>query len=311
MDPLETVIFEKDTTFILMAEARRRGHEVFFLPEDGISLIEGKVFFHVTRVVPQAVSRQPFIKEQTLTLSQDDIHAVFIRPNPPMDEQYLTNTWLLDHLPRSIVVVNNPSGVRTVNEKIWTAQFKDIVPATIISAHAQDLLKFIDQHKDIIAKPTDAFGGQSVFHIEKGNTNTKVILETLTQRYNKQIILQKYIPESQNGDKRILLLNGEILGALLRLHEAGEHRNNFFAGGKPMPTTVNARDEKIIHTLRGHLQKLGLYFVGIDILGSYLIEVNVTSPTCLQEMDRLYNVKLEEKVINFVEELIKCPPDLN
>jgi len=308
MDPLETVIFEKDTTFMLMLGAHHHGHEVFFLPEDGISLIAGKVFFHVTRVIPQLESHQPFIKEGDLTLSQDDIHAVFIRPDPPMDEQYLANTWLLDHLPRSIAVINNPSGIRTVNEKIWTAQFKDIVPATIVSANKHDLLAFIDQHQDIIAKPTDAFGGQSVFHIEKGNTNTKVILETLTKRYDKPIILQKYVPESKNGDKRILLLGGEILGALLRMHEEGEHRNNFFAGGKPMPATINARDKKIIDTLRPHLQKLGLYFVGIDILGDYLIEVNVTSPTCLQEMNRLYNLKLEEKVIHFVEELIQCPP---
>jgi glutathione synthase len=162
-------------------------------------------------------------------------------------------------------------------------------------------MKFVDHHQDIIAKPTNAYGGQGVFHIEKDHTNTMVILETLSDRYRKAIILQKYIHESKNGDKRILLLNGEVLGALLRMHQAGEHRNNFFAGGKPMPTTVNARDEKIIGILKPHLLKLGLYFVGIDILGDYLIEVNVTSPTCLQEMNRLYNVKLEEKVINFVE----------
>ena len=304
MDPLEKVIFEKDTTFVLMLGAHTRGHEVFFLPENGISLIESKVFFHVTRVTPQLVADQPFIKQDTLTLSQDDIHAVFIRPDPPFDQQYLTNTWALDHLPRSIAVINNPSGIRTVNEKIWAAQFKDIVPATIVCADKHDLLAFIDKHQNIIAKPTDAFGGQGVFHIDKNDTNTPVILETLSERYSKPIILQKYIPESKNGDKRILLLGGEILGALVRMHAKEEHRNNFFAGGKPMPTNITARDEKIVGTLAPHLQKLGLYFVGIDILGDYLIEVNVTSPTCLQEMNRLYHVKLEEKVIDFVEKLI-------
>jgi len=301
MDPLETVAFEKDTTFILMLEAHRRGHEVFFLPEDGISLIEGKVFFHVTRVVPQLVAQQSFIKEKSLTLSQDDIQAVFIRPDPPMDELYFINTWLLDHLPSHIAVINRPSGIRSVNEKIWAAQFNDIVPATIISANKHDLTKFIDHHKDVIAKPTNAFGGQGVFHIEKNHTNTMVILETLSDRYHKPIILQKYIHESKNGDKRILLLNGEVLGALVRMHQEGEHRNNFFAGGKPMPAAITARDEEIVRILKPHLQALGLFFVGIDILGEYLIEVNVTSPTCLQEMNRLYNVKLQEKVIDFVE----------
>ncbi len=305
MDPLETVIFEKDTTFIIMLGAHARGHEIYYLPEDGISLVEGKVYFHVTKVIPQAITHMPFKEEHAARLSQDDIHAVFIRPDPPFDEQYLMNTWLLDLLPKHIAVINNPSGIRTVNEKVWASQFKNITPPTIISANKGELLDFIAKHKNIIAKPTNAFGGTSVFHIEKGSTNTKVILETLTERYNRAIVVQKFIHESKNGDKRILLLDGKILGCLLRMHEDGEHRNNFFAGGAPKPATINANDKKIISILKPHLQKLGLYFVGIDILGDYLIEVNVTSPTCLQEMNRLYNVKLEEKVIDFVEKLLK------
>jgi glutathione synthase len=305
MDPLENIIFEKDTTFMLMLGAHARGHEIYYLPEDGISLVEGKVYFHVTKVIPQRIVHLPFKEEFTARLSQDDIHAVFIRPDPPFDGQYLMNTWLLDHLPKHIAVINSPSGIRTVNEKVWVSQFKNITPPTIISANKKDLVDFITTYKNIIAKPTDAFGGTSVFHIEKGHTNTNVILETLTQSYNKAIVVQKYVPEAKNGDKRVLLLNGNILGAVLRMHGDGEHRNNFFAGGKPTPTTINARDKKIVSVLKPHLQKLGLYFVGIDILGDYLIEVNVTSPTCLQEMNRLYNVKLEEKVIDFVEKLIK------
>ncbi len=305
MAPLETVIFEKDTTFMIMLGAHARGHEVYYLPEDGISLIEGKVYFHVTKVIPQKNIHLPFKNEYTTRLAQDDIHAVFIRPDPPVDEQYLMNTWVLDHLPKRIAVINNPSGIRTVNEKVWVSQFKNITPPTIISANKGDLLDFIAKHKNIIAKPANAFGGQSVFHIEKGSTNTKVILETLTERYNRAIVVQKYIPESKNGDKRILLLGGNILGALLRVHEDGEHRNNFFAGGRPKPATINAKDKKIISILKPHLHKLGLYFVGIDILGDYLIEVNVTSPTCLQEINRLYNVRLEEKIIDFVEKLVK------
>jgi glutathione synthase len=288
-----------------MLGAHARGHEVYFLPEDGITLLEGKVFFHVTKVIPQAVAHMPFKKESRAHLSQDDIHAVFIRTDPPFDEHYLMNTWLLDHLPKHITVINAPWGLRTVNEKVWVSQFKDITPPTVISANQEDLMGFIAKYKNIIAKPSNGFGGQNIFHIKKGNKNTRVILETLTERYTKAIVLQKYIPESKNGDKRILLLNGNILGAVLRLHDAGDHRNNFYAGGKPMPATINARDKKITAILKPHLQKLGLYFVGIDILGDYLIEVNVTSPTCLQEMDRLYRVKLEDKVIEFVEKLQK------
>ncbi len=305
MDPLENIVYDKDTTFMLMLGAHRRGHEVYFLPKDGISLIDSKLLFHVIKVKPQAVVHEPLIEEHVAHLSQDEIHAVFIRPDPPFDAQYLMNTWLLDHLPQHIPVINNPTGVRTVNEKVWAAQFTSIVPSTIISSNKQDLLEFVTKHKNIIAKPTNAFGGQSVFHLEAGHTNVNVILETLSNLYNNAIILQAYVPESKNGDKRILLLNGEILGALLRVHGEGEHRNNFYAGGKPYPTTISARDREIVETLKPHLRQLGLHFVGIDILGDYLIEVNVTSPTCLQEMNRLYNEKLEEKVITFVESLCR------
>ncbi len=305
MDPLEKISFDTDTTFVLMLCAHGRGHETYFVPEDGISFIEGKVYFHATKVVPQSVAHMPFKEEHTVRLSQDEVHAVFIRPDPPLDEQYIMNTWLLDHLPKHIAVINSPSGIRTVNEKAWVSQFRNITPPTIISTNKSDLLSFVDKYKNIIAKPTDGYGGQGIFHIEKGNTNTKVTLETLTERYNKTIVLQKFVPESKKGDKRILLLNGNILGALIRMHEEGEHRNNFYSGGKPLPADITANDKKIVSTLKPHLQKLGLYFVGIDILGKYLIEVNVTSPTCLQEINRLYNVRLEEKILDFVEKLIK------
>lgn len=307
MDPLETINMEKDTTFIFMLEAHKRGHEVYFLPEDGISAVEGKIFFHVIKVIPQDARHlhEPFVAEQPAKLSQDDIHAVFIRPDPPFDEQYLMNTWLLDLLPKNIPVINSPSGIRTVNEKVWASQFTDITPPTIISSNEHDLINFIKKHKSVIAKPTNKFGGQSIFHIEEGHTNTRVILETVSRGYEEAIILQKYIPQAKDGDKRILLLNGEILGAVMRLHAEGEHRNNFFAGGTAAPATITKQDEHIVSVLKTHLQKLGLIFVGIDILGEYLIEVNVTSPTCLQEMNKLYNQSLQEKVIDFVEKLIK------
>jgi glutathione synthase len=306
MDPLEGVSFGTDTTFALMLGAHNRRHEVYFVPEDGISLIEGKIYFHTIKVIPQAVEHMPFEQEEhMLRLSQDDVDAVFVRPDPPLDEQYIMNTWALDQLPKRIAVVNSPSGVRTVNEKVWASQFKNITPPTIISANPGDLLAFVNKHKNVIAKPTNAYGGISVFHIEKGSTNTKVTLETLTDSYSKPIVVQKYVAEARKGDKRILLLNGEPLGAVLRVHEEGEHRNNIYAGGKALPAKITANDKKIIKVLKPHLQKLGLYFVGIDILGDYLIEVNVTSPTCLQEMNRFYNLKLEEKVVAFVEKLVK------
>lgn len=304
MDPLETVVMEKDTTFILMLGAHNKGHSVYFLPEGGITVKNGKVLFHTIKVTPQAITHEPFVIDRPVILSDEDVHAVFIRTDPPFDAEYLMATWLLERLPAKVKVINNPAGIRTVNEKVWATQFTSLVPPTIVSCTKHDLTAFIKEEPNAIAKPTNGFGGQSVFHIHPGQGNTNVILETLTDHWSREIILQRYVPDSKDGDKRILLLNGEPLGAVLRMHSEEDHRNNFFAGGKPLATQITPNDHKIIETLKPELQRLGLYFVGIDVIGQYLIEVNVTSPTGLQEMNRLYNLSLENKVIEFVEQIL-------
>ena len=302
-DPLSTVVMDTDTTFILMLESHRRGYNVFFLPEGGIALKDGKTYFHVKRVTPQLSMEKPFIEHEKIILPEDKVDALFIRTDPPFDKEYLIQTWLLDNLAKKIPVINNPNGVRSANEKIFTAQFTGIIPKTLISRHREDLLGFLAKEKNIIAKPTDGHGGKFVFHIKLGDRNTNAILETLTNFWKNEIILQKYVSEAVKGDKRILLLNGEPLGAILRLHSKNDHRNNIYAGGRPLATTITANDKKIIKAIKPKLRELGLHFVGIDILGKYLIEINVTSPTCLQEMNRAYNVQLEKKVINFVEKM--------
>ena len=304
MDPLENIIVEKDTSYILMLGAHRRGHNVFYLTDGGIVLKENKAFFHVLSVIPQQNTKQPFIIKNSVVLSQDQVHAVFVRSDPPFDAAYLLNTQLLERLPKKIPVINSPEGLRTAHEKIWATQFAQIIPKTFLGVRKKDLLGFIEEEKDVIAKPTNGFGGSGIFHIKKGDDNTNVILETMTNRWKTEVILQKYLPAAKKGDKRILLLNGEPLGAVLRVHAKDDHRNNFFAGGKPHPASITENDKKIIQVLKPHLLRLGLYFVGIDIIGNFLIEVNVTSPTCLQEMNRLYGKKLEEEVIRFAEKLI-------
>ncbi len=304
MDPLGSVNVKKDTSLALMVGAHRKGHNVYFLPDGGTVLKGGRLQFQTVKVTPQYDVEHPFIDDTPTLLFEDDVDVVFIRTDPPFNEKYLHNTWLLDHLPARVAVINAPSGIRTVNEKIWASRFTSIVPKTLIASKRDDLLGFLAEEKDIIAKPTDSYGGQAVFYIKAGGSNTNVILETLTDNWQRDIIAQKYVPAAAEGDKRILLLDGEPLGAVLRLHSEDDHRNNFFSGGKPLATQVTARDREIIGVLKPELAKLGLYFVGIDIIGDYLIEVNVTSPTCLQEMNRLYDKQLEDDVIRFSEELV-------
>ncbi len=305
MDPLETVIMEKDTSFILMLGAHRRRHKIYFVTDGDLVLKNSQLYFNALSVVPQLNKKNPFVLGKRSLLSDRDVDAVFVRSDPPFDSAYLMNTWLLDRLPKRVPVINSPAGLRTVNEKLWATQFTDFVPSTFIGRNREHQLSFITEQKHIIAKPTDGFGGQAVFQIKLGDSNTNVILETLTRGFTHDIILQKFIPEAAKGDKRILLLNGEILGAIMRVHPKNDFRNNLFAGGKAETATVNRRDEEIIAALKPKLRELGLYFVGIDILGGYLIEVNVTSPTCLQEMNGFYRQRLEERVISFVEGLVK------
>ncbi|MFC1510701.1 glutathione synthase [Candidatus Omnitrophota bacterium] len=304
MDPLDQVKMEKDTSFILMLASHLRGHKIYYLPQGGMFSACGQIGFHVQHVIPEDNKERPFLLHDHCVLTADQVDALFIRTDPPFNEQYLFDTWMCDLLKTKTFVMNNPNGIRCVNEKLWATQFVDLVPPTYVGRNSADLLSFLMEYETVIAKPTNGFGGQGVFKIKQGDDNTNVIFEALTQNGCCDIIVQQYIPEAHQGDKRILLLNGDPLGAVLRVHGDDDHRNNFFSGGKPAATTITARDQEIIDVLKPHLQRLGLYFVGIDIIGDYLIEVNVTSPTCLQEMNRLNEASLEENVIDFVEEQI-------
>jgi glutathione synthase len=301
MDPLDGVHRHKDTTYAFMIEADRRGHEVYYLPLSGLSLEEGRLWFAVEWVRPTPQGPAPAERLGAVRMPAEDADVLFIRTDPPFDANYLTQTWLLDHAPEGLLVVNNPAGVRTVNEKIWALRFGDLVPPSLVTRSVREAELFLARHGKVVAKPTDGFGGKGIFVLERGGTNARVAFETLTGDGATYILVQAYVEEATVGDKRILLLDGEPLGALLRVHGDDDHRNNFFAGGRPETADITGRDLEIVKTLQPHLRALGLFFVGIDVIGEWLIEVNVTSPTCLQEMNRLYDVQLERKVLDAIE----------
>ncbi len=306
MDPLESIDPEKDTSLALMLGAKQNGHTVFYLADNGLFYKEGKVCFDVVEVEPDLDLIPPFNIKDVKRLNENQVDVVFIRKDPPFDEQYLFNTWLLDQLPDSVFVVNRPSGIRTANEKLWSLQFKNLIPDTLVTSKIEDLNPFIEKHGEIILKPVNGFGGKSIFHLKKGDLNANVAFETLSQMETQPVIVQEYLPEAKKGDKRILLLDGKPLGAVLRVHSKKDHRNNFFSGGKPERSEVTKRDMEIIKEIKPMLEKEGLFFVGIDIIGDCLIEINVTSPTCLQEINRLNKAQLEKNVIEFVEMKKQC-----
>lgn len=307
MDPLETVRCEKDTTFALMLGAAARDHAVYYLPTGGITRDGDRVRFDVRPVTPHDDPAHPFDVGAPTTLADDAVDALFVRNDPPFDARYLMNTWLLDPLRDRLALINDPAGIRGANEKLWAMQFPALMPPTRVTRSRAAFQEFLAAHEAIVVKPSDGFGGQGVFLVRRGDPNAAVIFETASRGETRHAVLQGVVAEAARGDKRILLLNGEILGAVLRVQAGGDdHRHNFFAGGKPQPTTLTERDRSICEALRPRLVAQGLYFVGIDILGEYLIEVNVTSPTCLREIDRIAGERLESRVIAFAEELVRA-----
>ena len=297
MDPLETVQFEKDTTYALMRAAYELGHKIYYLPKNGLSHRFGQLLFKVQQVIPLTHPNPGFETKPVITLSESDMDVLWIRTDPPFDDAYLMHTWLLEELATRKKVINHPNGIRTVNEKIWVTQFTDIIPPTLVSQSKAEIKAFIEEHQTVILKPTNAFGGQGISKVTKTDTNTDVLIELLTQNETVHIVAQAYIKDAVKGDKRILLLNGEPLGAIYRINPNQGHRHNLFAGGITKPVEILASDHQIIERLAPHLKRLGLFFVGIDILGDKLIEVNVTSPTCLQEMSGYLGKDLAKEVV--------------
>lgn len=300
IDRPESLHPDKDTSLAFMREAQARGHQIYYLSSHGVTVSDGQVRFHVHKVSVNKYWALDVSEEGTV-LTDDDVDVVVIRKDPPFDEDYLRQTWLLDLVGAKVFVSNHPTGVRTVNEKIWVSQFTDLCPQTRISSFKEDYENFLHEHKLVVLKPYDSFGGQGVCVVDRDDWNKNALFELLSQGGRKPVVMQEFLSESQKGDKRVLLLDGEVLGAVLRKHSSGDHRNNFMAGGHALPCEVTAREQQAIAVLRPHLKALGLHFVGLDFIGERLIEVNVTSPTCLREMNHLYQQKLESQVIDFFE----------
>lgn len=302
MDPIDKINIDKDTTFVLMLEAERRGHELYYMELDDLSIRGGTPEARSRRVsVARATPHYRFGEEGSGALADFDV--ILMRKDPPFDMKFFYATHLLSLAdPTQCVVINDPHGLREANEKLYALNFPDLIPPTLVSAGMERVKAFMmEQGGEMIIKPLDGCGGSGVFYLNQKDRNTNALLETATESGKKPVMAQRYIPEVRNGDKRVVLLNGEPIGALLRIPREDETRSNLHVGGEGVKTALTPRDREICRAMAPSLKKLGLYFVGLDVIGRYLTEVNVTSPTGVQEINALDHVQLEKRIVDFIE----------
>lgn len=305
MDPVESINTEKDTTFVLMLEAQARGHEVWYLELRDLFVKENKAFGNATSITLER-SESFYKLGKTDTCELEDFDAVWMRKDPPVNNDFLYATYILSLLDENKTkVLNNPTGIRESNEKLYSLFFPEVIPQSIVTKNINQLLDFLSEYGgEMVVKPLDGHGGEGIFYVREGDRNTNVILESITKFGTEYIIAQEFIKEVSEGDKRIIVLNGEPLGAVLRVPKpGGEFRSNFHSGGSPAKSDLTKRDIEICKVLAPRFRKDGLYFVGLDVIGGYVTEINTTSPTGVQEINRLNGVKLETQVIEFAEEL--------
>ncbi len=301
MDPMDDIDIDADSTFVLALEGQRRGHRLYhYLPSD-LSFHMGRVTAKARALEVRRVKGDHFTLGELETLDLRDMDVVLMRQDPPFDMSYISLTHLLEHIHPATLVVNDPVQVRNAPEKLFVTHFIDLMPPTAITADAAEVAAFRAEHRDIILKPLYGNGGAGVFHLSPEDENLSALLEMFTEFYREPIIVQRYLPEIKAGDKRIILIDGEFVGAVNRIPLAGEARANFHAGGRPEQTNLSAREREICEAIGPTLKERGLIFVGIDVIGDYLTEINVTSPTGIQEINRLDGVALEEPLWDAIE----------
>ena len=294
MDPLERLDLKGDTTFILGLEAIKRGFDLFFYTTKDLTYKNSTAYANTKKLelgFKNGKETFSYGEEKTLKLSSMDV--VLMRQDPPFNMSYITATHILEKVASQTLILNNPFHVRNAPEKIFVTEFSEFMPKTLITRDTNEIVKFKKKNKNIIIKPLYGNGGEGVFLIKNNDSNFNVILENFLNFYEEQFIIQRYIPEVKKGDKRIILLDGEVVGAINRIPAKNENRSNMHVGGKPTETSLNKNDKLICEAISPYLKSKGLFFVGIDVIGNYLTEINVTSPTGIREINRLNRTKIE------------------
>ena len=301
MDPLETMHPAKDSTYAFLREGQQRGHENLHCLPRQVTVREGKVYAHVRQAFVQTDA--PYHRYGTAsTVALSDLDAVMIRKDPPFDQAYLYLTLILERARGEVFVANDPRGLREANEKLYATHFSRWMPRTLVSADRDEIHAFVDTVGGrAVIKPLDGAGGAGVLMLRKGDNNARAIVDTLTAEGTRLAMVQAFLPEVTVGDKRVLLLDGQILGAILRVPRADDLRSNIHVGGSVVPTELTPRERELVADISPRLQEDGLFFVGLDLIGEHLTEVNVTSPTGIQELGRFTGSHPEGAVLSWLE----------
>jgi glutathione synthase len=302
MDPVSTVVVDEDTTFALMLAAASRGHEVLFTRVEDVHLDRGVLRAHLRPASPQRVPEDPIPLGPPTTTDLAEVDAVFIRKDPPFDPPYLWLTLMLEHLRGRTVVVNDPRGLREANEKVYATWFPEVMPETLVASDRATIRRFVDEvGGQAVIKPVDGHGGAGVFALRAGDGNLNGLIDAVTGSGRHVAMVQRFLPEVSRGDKRILLVDGRPLGAINRVAQGGDLRSNIHVGGRVEPAELTPGDQRIVDAVGPRLAADGLMFVGLDVIAERLTEVNVTSPTGIQQMSRFAGRDLSQEVIAALE----------
>jgi glutathione synthase len=301
MDPMESININGDSTFVMALEAQRRGHVLYHYLPRRLTFNDGKVtaVANPMKVRREAGKHFEFGAPEKLDLGKMDV--VLMRQDPPFDMAYITATHILEHIHPKTLVVNDPAHVRNAPEKLFVTHFEGVMPTTLISADIEEIRAFRLEHKDIILKPLYGNGGAGVFHVKPDDENFGALLELFTIASREPVIVQRYIPQVRAGDKRIVLIDGKVAGAINRVPAQGEARSNMHVGGRPEKSDLTKREQEICEMIGPALRERGILFAGIDVIGDYLTEINVTSPTGLQEINRFNGSVLESLIWDAIE----------
>ncbi len=301
MDPIERIDIRGDSTFALLLEAQTRGHDLFYYTPQNLALRDGELMArgHTLNVEDKQGEHYTLSDERTINLG--DLDVVHLRQDPPFDMSYITTTHLLERIHPETLVVNDPANVRNAPEKVFVLEYLDLMPPTMVTRALGDVKAFRAQYKDIVIKPLYGAGGEAVFLLKENDTNLTPLVELFQSMARAPFMVQQYLPQVRQGDKRIILVDGEFAGAINRIPAKDETRSNMHIGGTPTPVEMTDRDHEICERLGPELKKRGLIFVGIDVIGESLTEINVTSPTGIREVKRFGGPDIAAMIWDVIE----------